>query len=50
MFFRVFITFTPTLKLLKCTYVFRFYKLYVSLFPRVPKDTSLVAKWATLVK
>ena len=50
MFFRVFISFTLTLTFLKCTYFFRFYKLYVSLFPRVPKDTSLVAKCATLVK
>ena len=31
-------------------FFFRFYKLYISLFPRAPKGTSLVAKWATLVK
>ena len=31
-------------------FFFRFYKLYISLFPRASMDTSLAAEWVTLVK
>ena len=31
-------------------FFFRFYKLYISLFPRASLDTSLAAEWVTLVE
>ena len=31
-------------------FFFRFYKLYISLFPRASMDTSLAAEWVTLVE